>query len=1050
MDINKFPANIYKVYTEYINEETQTRKLHLLFDVFGQVIRFFGCIFLSEYMYSETVDAKINDSIMGLTRPSLGTWFMFVREYAKLIYRTKDSFIREFGDCFIDIHNCRRFEKSYSGRFRNSSAKQQNSFDEIIMMRNAIAHGASTPTEEEARVIVDVFDQYLTKVLETFDIIFEKYTVAKAEEVEDCFTSIKVYYDLIRYHEKYYERFEQEFSADDDIMEQSANEYFAEGQMYLLSDDKRVLRLAEYLVDIIDEVEHEDYYLYDGYGNKNVIYIGMKYKKQIEGYLSSIKEKFNQKGASTKWGKSFFEYESFIEYVNDLSMVSIHIHEKTEKYNKRVYVERECDYLLEDFLKSDKTTMVVTAEAGVGKTNFLCHSAEKLIKSGNAVYFFNGNKLRETESENILFHYLQSECLNDKDFKTAVDFLKFIDTENKNRIPMVLLVDAANEAYDMLGVLQEIDSITSRGDEFPWLKIVVSIRTVSFKILKNRITDEFGKKFPLFTLKDRYYGVVKDNKMRYEVEIEEWNILQVIDAFEKYKKENKIKEECMNFHTMSRELQNLLHNPLNMGLFFWAQITMPERNIETEDDLYGIMESAWEGSDEVTKSMSILQKNIVNEMVSRRCNELDSDIIYKLNDDVTSDKIKDIRLLILSPLERLKDSGILYEKDEDGVFMTMFVYQKYLEYLILKGILSNGWDADKTIEMILESKNWNNLPEMYVSCLNYLEKDDSDNAGRLYSAALDKGLRAEEIQTAIIKLWKRRLFSDHVDEIADMIRRESLYEWGLKLANEMYINEESRLCYLLVDKLLKKDSSVANELYYQRGLYYMKVSRTDDAQRDLEHCIELSDGPLKNNATVQLAKNYRKMGDVPKAIEILDIFITTSDENTPYYADALIQRGLCSYSEKRLEEALDYYEKALRITEERKDHYVSVYNMLGMSTVHAEMGHLDECESILMEVLKRANDLGYIDLLADCLNGLSANYVRKEEYEKAISYAKQGLFIWKASDYYTGQAVMYCTIIKALKGLKRHDQITEYMGELKKIMPMIKEKVIIDLYKSVV
>ena len=64
MDIKKFPANIYKTYLEYSNENDKNRKLSLLFDVFGQIIRFFGCVFLSEYMYSKNVDSKLNDTIL--------------------------------------------------------------------------------------------------------------------------------------------------------------------------------------------------------------------------------------------------------------------------------------------------------------------------------------------------------------------------------------------------------------------------------------------------------------------------------------------------------------------------------------------------------------------------------------------------------------------------------------------------------------------------------------------------------------------------------------------------------------------------------------------------------------------------------------------------------------------------------------------------------------------------------------------------------------------------------------------------------------------------
>ena len=309
MDIRKLPANIYKVYCAYKEEKTNTRKLQLMFDVFGQVIRFFGCVFLSEYMYSDISDGKVNDSIIGLARPSLGSWNLFVGEYIKFISTKENeyhSFVDEVIDSYIDIWNTRKFEKSYKGRFRNSSSKQDNAFNEVINLRNAIAHGAIAPTEKEAEELTGIYDQYIEKILESFYPVFEKYTVAKISEVEDNFNTITVYYDLIRYDEKFNDRIPGDYSCDEKIMNEPVCDYLKEGQMYLLSDDGRVLKLAEYLVDIIDETEHEDYYLYDGYGNKRVVYIGMQFKKQIEQYLSAIKDKFISKGASTKWNKRFF------------------------------------------------------------------------------------------------------------------------------------------------------------------------------------------------------------------------------------------------------------------------------------------------------------------------------------------------------------------------------------------------------------------------------------------------------------------------------------------------------------------------------------------------------------------------------------------------------------------------------------------------------------------------------------------------------------------------------------------------------------------------
>ncbi len=47
---DELPANISKTYLEYSDEQNTIREMGLLFDIFSQTLRFFGCIFSSELM----------------------------------------------------------------------------------------------------------------------------------------------------------------------------------------------------------------------------------------------------------------------------------------------------------------------------------------------------------------------------------------------------------------------------------------------------------------------------------------------------------------------------------------------------------------------------------------------------------------------------------------------------------------------------------------------------------------------------------------------------------------------------------------------------------------------------------------------------------------------------------------------------------------------------------------------------------------------------------------------------------------------------------------
>lgn len=1047
--IPKYPANIYKVYLEYNKAENMTWKLSLLFDIYGQVIRFFGCVFLSEYLYSsekinENKQGRLNTAIASLARPSLGSWFGFVCEYAKV-----DGFIKGFHDIFAKIYKKRNFEKKYCGRFRNSDMNQGNAFDEILALRNAIAHGALAPSEEEALELVNVYSQYIETILDGFSKVFERYVVVKLEELEDDFDTVTAYFNFINYDVIENERHPIKYGSEE------AEGLLQEGKMYLYcSDDNRLLRLTEYLIDLVDEKEHEEYYLFDGFGNKKVTYLGMKYKKQIENYLDVIRSKFLEKGGSLKWTKKAFEIESFIGYLRELAEMSVEIHKKTGKYNAAVYVERECDHLLEEFLSSDKTTMVVIAEAGVGKTNFLCHSAEELIRAGRAVYFFNGGTLIDTEKQNILFSRLQSECFDEKDFHNMREVLKFYHDKNTNCTQLVLMIDAANEAYDMVNVLREVDELTSEGESFPYLKIMVSIRKVSYEIYKNMITDKYGKKMPFFTVKERYFAIKREGEQNYSIEIKEWNILQVLEAFEKYKIDRNIPEEKLVFHELRREIQEVLRNPLNMGLYFMAINHVSGEKINTEQDIFSAMETFWYENDAVTNSMRLLQYRIVEEMKKHKQSKLDSDIVRELDEKTVMCGCSDIRILLLSPLERLMDAGILFEREEKGYRVTAFVYQKYLEYLFLKRINEAGIGLKMVIEIMLDAWEWDGLPEIYIACLDFLKKQEDivGTSEMLIQSLVKRNQSLKVLENTLKELWKIAAIHGNAENLAQHICKWKLRDIGILLVRSLYESEESDATIALIDALLKDQLLEEDcELLYLRGMQCMKISKLEVAHNCFEKCIKKDCGKISMAAKVQLAKNYRKAGDVNMALQILKEYLKDNNEKKAYYADALIQRGLCKYSEKDLSGALKDYEKALKISENNNDYYMTLYNKLGISTVQAELGNLDKCEELLLEVYNQAGQYGYINLLSDSLNGLSHNFVRKGQYERAISYAKQGLVIWNNSHYYVGQMVMFCTIINALLGLGgRQEEILLYRNKAEEILPLIREKVILEMYENTI
>ena len=147
-----YPANLYKVCKKYCDSDNSVERVHLLLNIYTQVLNYFGCIFLSEYMYSDESNNKINKQIKALMRPSYGQWLDFIRTYCK--HMDGNIFLKEFKDCYAKIADDKKVDYEYKGRFRNPKSKRDNAFNELLALRNSIAHGGITPGEKEAVDII--------------------------------------------------------------------------------------------------------------------------------------------------------------------------------------------------------------------------------------------------------------------------------------------------------------------------------------------------------------------------------------------------------------------------------------------------------------------------------------------------------------------------------------------------------------------------------------------------------------------------------------------------------------------------------------------------------------------------------------------------------------------------------------------------------------------------------------------------------------------------------------------------------------------------------
>ena len=1076
----ELPANIYKMYDAYENETSTTRKMELILDVFKQTVQFFGCLFLSEYLWDEEkVNSTVNGYIRQMGRPALGTWDGLVRSYAKEFCRKKKSWFQGFWDCYKSVSE-KKVSCVYVGRFREENSEKGNVFQELIMLRNQIAHGAQYPNSEEASAILKVYAPYVEAILHAFVPFFTRYKVAKCinidtydEELdEDCYIAT---FDIFNYSIKENDNYVVRWPMDTEELGDNPSEFFKgdedrspeeEGvQFYLLDmeNTQRILKFSEILVEILESDIHEEYMIYDGYGNSDVTYVGVRERRKLKLYLQAINAKFTSRGIRQHWMHHDFNMDGFRQYINELSQIAIDNHKESLKYVPDLYVPRACDETIKEFLNSDKTTVLIKAEAGAGKTCFLCHTAEMLMSDREryAVYFYQGETLTEVNREDILFRRLEQECLEKGDFLSSENFLSFIAEHNEENIQLVMIVDAVNEAYDTERVLKEIDAITSRGKDYPWLKIIVSIRGISYDLLQKHTVNK-GKKFQFMTSRDRFFSVVEDGEPKYYLGIDRWNLLQVEAAYDRYRSKSKRKLSIPKFRMIDNELKQVLSSPLSMRVFFDLTELVKGISIHSDSDLFAAFDKEISKGDEVISNnpdfvTSTLKNCIVEAMLEEKSNAIDSDRIEKISDGLIKKADDDYRFVILTPLERLLDAGIVCEKesliDNTSFRSISFVYQKYLEYLICRRI-----DKEKPLEQVadelIETIGWEELPEAFLAYCSALDryKNCAEVVDLVVGKLREKEQNLEAFKAVLIPYCVRRFIENESEDDYDMmtqlikvLEKYELVEWGVDIVESFRHMVESDLANKFADVILESKAincELKSKVLFHKSMICQNRSQYQESISLLEKAKdgELSEA-LNNQIIVQLAKNQRKNGSVQEAETLLEKMIGESSDDTPFYPYALIQRGLCSVERNNYDTALDDYEKALDISRTQHDYHTVAYNLLGISHVYKQRGDSENVRKSLMEVYELSSRYGYLDLLSDCLHALAGLYVDEGKYEDAEKYTDQTIALWESSGHYEGLSIMYIMrgIVLTKKGKNKYsDDIKAAVDRAEELHEFIK------------
>lgn len=108
-------------------------------------------------------------------------------------------------------------------------------------------------------------------------------------------------------------------------------------------------------------------------------------------------------------------------------------------------------------------------------------------------------------------------------------------------------------------------------------------------------------------------------------------------------------------------------------------------------------------------------------------------------------------------------------------------------------------------------------------------------------------------------------------------------------------------------------------------------------------------------------------------------------------AAALYQIGYVEYNKSNFAEALDYYIKALKISERLKDKLTTATYTNAKGMIYLRIGNLEEALNAFNEALFLSQKMDDKNLEATSLNNIGNVFFTKKDYEKALHYYEQAL-----------------------------------------------------------
>lgn len=445
-------------------------------------------------------------------------------------------------------------------------------------------------------------------------------------------------------------------------------------------------QIKKYIPDIY--VEERDYKEMVRYFADPALFIQKALNELLRYDWSVINDELTRKELPTIDFRRFTKIPDSISFYEEIEELchsleeAVAIIEKAEKNSEEVFYLNQYSqnraifynnvkWYLKGILKLLKLIpvkyLLLTKEAGQGKTNFLCDFTENfLLKKGYNVLYVNASQFSDNPIDYII-HFITIEGEYELSYSKKV--LKAM--YEKTRRPFIIVIDGLNENSDSSNFGKTMKTFLEKCEEFPFIKILMSTRSEFYdERFAELSTGLYQNKFSLIYLRNN------DKKFNSRIF---WGYLKFFDI--------DIVESTLSGITFKKLTKDILL------LRYFCEVNEHKKNLAMHDVfIYEVFEKYTnEKCSKYSKSTSGVNPDVLRLLI-------DKIILHMINnhnyssisiDEFTNDE----RIL----LNELLDNEVIFKGEsytQNGVvpkpIVTIgFTFDEYRDYCITNYIISN-------------------------------------------------------------------------------------------------------------------------------------------------------------------------------------------------------------------------------------------------------------------------------------------------------------------------------------------------------------------------